>query len=281
MRALSEIFDYLDDEEMDELLAEKSDRDIFMKTAASQDERDLEVSQWRDWKATKSPQAFENLVDSYRKVFAQNYKQRLSNRSLPAAAINSEQLRLFIGALDSYDPSKAQLNTHVFNHIQKASRYVRKFQNIARQPERTIGIGKLQAREKYLEQFLGRAPSVEELADDLSEDPSDVAAMKREVSLYQKEKRKELTFGSEFSEATALKTDPILNKLYQVHAELNPEQRNVLEHKFGLFGKPQINSVSEIGNVLSMTPARVRTVNRQVKTKIDDVLGRDTSWRLG
>lgn len=273
MRAFSEICDYLDDEELDEV--------AFEKVAASQDERDLEVSQWRDWKATKSPQAFENLVDSYRKVFAQNYKQRLSNRSLPAAAINSEQLRLFIGALDSYDPSKAQLNTHVFNHIQKASRYVRKFQNIARQPERTIGIGKLQAREKYLEQFLGRAPSVEELADDLSEDPADIAAMKREVSLYQKEKRKELTFGSEFSEATALKTDPILNKLYQVHAELNPEQRNVLEHKFGLFGKPQINSVSETGNVLSMTPARVRTVNRQVKTKIDDVLGRDTSWRLG
>lgn len=273
MHAFSEIFDYLDDEELDEV--------EFEKVAASVEEREAEISNWRDWKATKNPQAFENLVDTYRKVFAQNYKQKLSNRSLPAAAINSEQLRLFIGALDSYDPAKAQLNTHVFNHIQKASRYVRKFQNIARQPERTIGIGKLQAREKYLEQFLGRPPSVEELADDLSEDPSDIAAMKREVNLYNKEKRKELTFGSEFSEATALKTDPVLNKLYQVHAELNPEQRTVLEHKFGLFGKPQINSVSEIGNVLSMTPARVRTVNRQVKTKIDDVLGRDTSWRLG
>jgi DNA-directed RNA polymerase sigma subunit (sigma70/sigma32) len=272
MYSWTQIFDYLDDEEMEPELE---------KLAATQDERDTEIAQWRDWKATKNPQAFEGLVDSYKKVFAQNYKQRLNNRSLPAAAINSEQLRLFIGALDTYDPTKAQLSTHVFNHLQKASRYVRKYQNIARQPERTIGIGRLQAREQYLNQFLGRMPTAEELADDLAEDPADILAAQREVNLYNKEKRKELTFTGDFAEATAIKTDPVLDKLYQVHAELNPEQRSVLEHKFGLFGKQQINAVSQIGNILNMTPARVRTVNRQVKTKVDDVLGRDTSWRNG
>jgi DNA-directed RNA polymerase specialized sigma subunit len=243
-------------------------------------EREAELTAWRQWKKTRDPASFSFLVDRYQRVFTQDYTMRHRGAQIPKSAIKSNQIRLFIDALDNYDPSKSQLITHVVTNLQHSTRYTRRYQNIARLPDdKALKVDKIQNRAKYLEQFLGRAPTTQEIADDMATSPAQVDALRRQIESIQKTQRRELSMGSEFMSMQVHESDPVMDKIWHLHHQFNPEQQGVLEHRFGLFGKPRLKTLPEIASALSMTPARARTVHRQVKEKLDELLAQDLSWR--
>jgi len=251
-----------------------------LAAAATPEEREAEIRAWRDWKKTKNPESFAFLVDKYQRVFNDDYTKRNRGAQIPRSTIGSEQVRLFIGALESYDPARAQLSTHVINNLQHSTRYTRRYQNIARLPDdKSLKVDKILNRSKFLEQFLGRVPTTRELADDMAESPAKVKALQRQIESIQKTQHKELAMGADFMSVPVHQTDPIMDKLWQMHHELTPEQQGVLEHRFGLFGKPKLDTLPEIADALNMTPARARTVHRQIKEKLDNMLAQDPSWR--
>jgi len=87
---------------------------------------------------------------------------------LPRTSLETEARILALKAFDSYDPNKAQLNTHVTNHLKHLQRYVLTYQNIGKIPEhRGIAISKFQNIKENLTEDLDREPTIVELADAL------------------------------------------------------------------------------------------------------------------
>jgi RNA polymerase primary sigma factor len=242
-----------------------------------------ELEAWRTWKKTKDPVAFEYLVNSYQGLFNDMYNQKGGRSStLPKSAIMSRQLREFIPALETYDPNRgAQLKTHVTWKLRRIGRYIRDHKNVARVPDnRATQIGTYRSREAWLNQQLGRAPTTNELADDLAESPDDVAKLRREIDSYHKEKRKELSESPDLAAIAVNRPDAFQGLLERIHPELDAEQQAVLEHRYGMFGLPPVQSLAELGKKLNMTSGRIRTVHRKIKKRVDDLVAQDTSWRL-
>lgn len=96
----------------------------------------------------------------------QSQINKFAGVDLPRASIEMEAKRLTILALESYDPTMAQMNTHIINYLKKLQRFVISYQNVAHIPEpRAIGIGKYQTIFENIEAEKGREPTITELAD--------------------------------------------------------------------------------------------------------------------
>lgn len=256
--------------------------ELEKSAAVSPEQMESELSAWRTWKKSKDPQSFEYLVNSYQGVFNDVYKKSGGPGStLPKSAIASMQLREFVRSLDSYNPSMGtQLKTHVNWGLKRTSRYIRDHMNVARiTDERGRKIGTYRSREAWLTQQLGRPPTTNELADDVAESPEDVAKTRKLIEMYKKEKRKELSAGTDFETISAHRSDEFTNILERLHPELTAEQQLVMEHRYGMFGRPAVQSLSDLGKMSGMTQGRVRTVHRQIRKRVEDLLAADTSWR--
>jgi DNA-directed RNA polymerase specialized sigma subunit len=254
------------------------------KTAAvSPEQVESELQAWKTWKQTKDPQAFEFLVNSYQNVFGDVYKKAGgAGSTLPKSAIQSFQLREFVKSLESYKPTMGtKLNTHVNWGQKRTTRYIREHKNVARiTDDRQLKIGTFKSRDAWLTQQLGRPPSTFELADDLAESPDDVVKMRRDIEHFRKTNRKELSTGADFATIAVHGSNAFTNLLERLHPELTAEQQVVMEHRYGMFGRPAVPSLNDLGKSVGMTSGRVRTVHRQIKKRVDDLLAADTSWRM-
>jgi len=74
------------------------------------------------------------LLDSLNPIITSQVN-KYAGSGLPPSALKLEAKRLTNKAIQSYDPNKAQLNTHVINNLKKLSRFVMNYQNIGHIPE--------------------------------------------------------------------------------------------------------------------------------------------------
>lgn len=87
---------------------------------------------------------------------------------LPDSVIDAYGRKYALQAFETYDPLKANINTHLYNNLSQLSRMVYKTQNAVRIPESQIQmIGKVNQAHHYLLDELGREPNIDEIADHL------------------------------------------------------------------------------------------------------------------
>jgi len=80
--------------------------------------------------------------------------------------IRSRARKIALGAVRSYNPTKARLGTHIVNQLQGLKRISRKHQQIMRVPERvSLEASSTERMRKQLEDDLGREPTDVELSD--------------------------------------------------------------------------------------------------------------------
>ena len=85
---------------------------------------------------------------------------------LPDQVLHAYGTKYAVDAFKSYDPSKAHINTHLWNHISQLSRHVYKHQNAVRIPEHQLQmVGKVNQAKSLLSDEFGREPSLDEIAD--------------------------------------------------------------------------------------------------------------------
>lgn len=229
-------------------------------------QRQQEFEAWDRWRQDRNPQDFKFLLDSYQPFFNTMGRRYMQTTNLPVATVKADMVQNFHRALETYDPSfGTQLSTHVGTHLKHTGRYLRKYQNIGKIPDpRAQKIGVLQTREQVLQEVLGRPPSTIELADDLKLSPKDVELLRQEI-------RKDILIDEPTGGAAQFAdvSPKALEEMRFLHIELNPEQQNVLEHTYGLYGRQPVANNNELGRVLGLSPQKVRSIKRQIAKRYE------------
>jgi DNA-directed RNA polymerase specialized sigma subunit len=244
----------------------RQEEDFMEKDAATKEQRDAELQAWGRWKQDQNPQDFKFLLDSFRPLMYSQGRRYLQTAQLPRSAVEADLIQHFHRALETYDPNKgAQMNTHIWNHLQHTGRFLRTYQNIGKIPEpRARQIGHFQAREAILQENLGRLPTTTEMADSMSLAP-------KEIELLRKELRKDILVEETTSGLAdiAQETPRALEQMQFLHMELNPEQQLVLEHTYGMYGRGPVDNNEDLARILGMTPQKVRAVKRQIAKRYE------------
>jgi len=135
-------------------------------------QQDLDL--WKEWRKTRSPVVLQQLLEGLKPLL--NREISKWDSTVPRAALESKARLLAVEALENYDPNRgAAVGTHVASRIRKISRSVYPYQNVARLPEnQQLLYNTFQVAQNKLVDDLGRDPTHEELADELSWTPKKV-----------------------------------------------------------------------------------------------------------
>lgn len=197
-------------------------------------------NRWRSGENNAKIELLESLSPLIRKQVNKFYRS-----GIPEFAVRAEGFRLASGAIDSYDPKKAQLNTHVTNYLKKLSRFVTNYQNVGHIPEpRALIIGKYNTIYSNLESDKGREPTILELSDAMQIPVAEIERLQSELradlSLTLEEDADEIGF---YSFTREEETDPKVRQAIEtVYFESDPIDKKIMEYHFGLYGTPKLKS---------------------------------------
>ncbi len=175
-----------------------------------------------------------------------SHVQKYNSSGLPVSAIKLEGQNLASQAIDTYDPNKSQLNTHVYNNLQKLSRFVSTYQNVGHIPEpRVLMLGTYNTVSSNLEFELGRKPTVNEIADAMHINPIEVERLQTELrgDLSTGIKNTESdTIGGFYEYVAKQDYDPNVidaaYALYLDYSKTDPINKTILESTFNINGAP-------------------------------------------
>ena len=230
------------------------------------DIKEQEVNLWKKWQAGDET-AKNDLIRSLDPLL-QNQVNKFANAGLPRPAIEAEARKLAIDAFKTYDPSKAALSTHVTNYEKHLQRYVLNYQNIGKIPEnRGLQISKFTNIKRNLIESLGREPTIVELADKLSWSIKEVDRMESEL-------RRDLSMISnkedDYFEDILFNVDETSEIIQFIYYEAPAEEKLILEHTFGMGGKPKLNSL-EIAERLNKSEVYVKNIRKKLGAKISEL----------
>lgn len=218
--------------------------------------QDLEL--WRKWdQSGRKPQYLKPLLKRFEPMIMDRARVYTGkDLSIPPAAIEAEHKKQFLRAVETYDPSKGSLGTHVYGSLRAASRFVTTHQNFARIPEtRIFNIGELQRAKAYLDAKHDRPPTSDELAGFLKWKVSDVVRL-------QKEMRKDLRASKFSTDLHVTQPSKVPAALQFVQKDLEPRDRKVLT---GIMNGEKIR---EISSRLHMSPSAVSRSKVRIAKKL-------------
>jgi len=157
---------------------------------------------------------------------------------VPDIIIHSYGKKYALDAFKTYNPIKGSINTHLYNNISQLSRLIYQHQNAIRLPEQQIQlIGKVNASRDILTDELGREPTTEEIADNLSLPKAHIAKVirnQRADFLNDSDTDMQHAYGDHDNE--------IGNKIFQFRQTLNDTR------------KDQFDSFTGYNNVTPLSP---------------------------
>lgn len=237
------------------------------KVTSAQKKQELDA--WGRWIQDRNPQDFKFLLDSYTpfmNYMGQRHIQAAkTGGTVPVSTIKADMIQNFHRGLETFDPDKGQLNTHIGNHLRHTGRFVRTYSNIGKMPDpRSRMVWQYKDRETVLTERLGRPPSSIEMADDLG-------ISQKEIELLRTEIRKDIIVDPTTSGlgSIAPESPKAMEQLNFLHMELNPEQQNVLEYTYGLYGRQAVDNNEDLARVLGISPQKVRAIKRQIARRYE------------
>lgn len=235
-------------------------------------------SPYRAWKATPGPAANGAMLRALRPVIDTAVRTYAGPQASPTLHGRARQMTL--EALPRYDPSRTKLKTYLLNHLQGLRRLSVRENNIISVPEQVqMDLFHLNRRRDELAEELGRDPSDLELADRTGLSVKRIAYV-RTLRLPTSESAMLQPFrgsdSSDYNEPAVRGGGEADASAWQrfVHAGLDPVDQVILEHSFGLYGKPVLSN-RDIARRLNITPSAVS----QRRVRIQGLL--DQRSRLG
>lgn len=256
------------DKELDEWMEKESAR-----LGVDKDLQAMEMEVWRRWRENPNPEDFGWLYNSHQGLIGAATGSKVRSAELPRSAMRSRILRNYIQALETYDPTKAALNTHVQNRVKyRLGRYTQRYSQLGRIPEeRARLIDPLRNREAVLREQLGREPSDLELSDDIAANVTEMrtSVTPKMVSTLRRElKRQDLRAEAAGGEAFIPGENRMMQYITFLHGSLNPEQQLVLEHTYEGFGKPVIVDPIQLSEKIGLSPQKIRAIKKQIARKV-------------
>lgn len=217
--------------------------------------KEREIELWKQHKAGNSTATNELLRHVMPHVNSRVSYYR--DVPIPSPALQGEAMKMAIHSFDTWDPKRgARLATNTVTSLQRMSRFVTQNKNIARIPEhRAAKIGTFLHVRNALESELQRAPSPEELADELSWSVKEVRETNNSM-------RKDLSESGMPEAALGAVQDRQKETMHFVRHGLTPPERTVFDHHFGFGGAKQM-SVDQIAKKVGKSPDWVYRVRRK------------------
>lgn len=227
-------------------------------------EKDFETD-YLNWKQDPNPTHTGTLLKKLQPVISSSIR----TFALEDSPLTKSRARLLAAdAIKSYDPSKAQLRTHVMNHLQGLRRITAQHAQLIHIPE-AIALDKKHLLESELElrESLGRDPSDAELSANTHLSLKRIAKIRLAHSAVAEGATDNLATGGVTGADMAVNLDDQTGWREFVYHSLPPTDQLILEHSLGLHGKPQLSN-QDIARKLGVTPAAVS----QRRTRIQDQL---------
>ena len=236
-------------------------------TGVSQDFDDL----YKNWKTAKTPENNTKILGALQPVIDTAVSSY--GGQTPTPTLRSRAKIMAIKALDSYDPKRGNVRTHLLSQLQSLRRLSAQEQNIIRIPEQ-VGLD-----------FQNLSRATAELSDELGREPTD-DELANHTNLSKLRIRKIRNFNQPIAEGT---TSQILDENSSggdvasslpgdnraadawadfVHGDLGPTDQLIMDWTLGRNGKRRA-STQEIAKRLGVTPGAVSQRAAKIQTMLD------------
>lgn len=226
------------------------------------------------WKSKPSPEAATALLAAVAPVLDSAVRTYAGDK--PGAYASSRARRLALDAFDVYDPTRAKLKTHLMSRLQSLRRLTAAAANPIVIPERAaLQMRRLRDAESGLRERFGREPSTHELADASAISLDRIARLRAYRPPTAEGTLASIAAGDEgggFDPAVVAGNDDVWATF--VHGDLSPEDKTIMEHSVGLFGRPKL-SKRDIAIRLGLSPGAVSQRAARIQARLDarDTLG--------
>lgn len=198
---------------------------------------------------------FQSLAPIIRKITL-NY-----SGNLPQMFIEGEVKKNVLIALQSWDPNKAQMNTHIQNQCQKVLREIYKVQAPARLAEEShLKVPAFQHVQANLSEQFGRPPTPLEIAREMQIGVNEV----RRLQTGARKNLGAIEGAGSFKMSEKDRQNEVLDL---IQYELTTQEQQVLNFSFGLHGSPALSS-KDIAARMGLTAPRIS----QIRSRIHEVL---------
>lgn len=195
--------------------------------------------------------------------------------STGSPVLKSRAKMLALEAMNTYDPMKSKLNTHLLSSMQRLHRISAQQQQIIKVPERVISDRKLlsEAEHELMDQ-LGRDPSDMEIADFTGFSLKRLGHIRQahvpvsEGSVLAGQQGEE---EDGFMPASVIPGHDPGEAAWQdfVYADLAPKDRVIMDYSLGLHGTPRSSAV-EIARRLGLSPGAVSQRAAKIQAMLDE-----------
>ena len=235
-------------------------------TSARSNKKRKELDMWRQWKeSNENPKHLDPLLRSLKPTI--DYRVNMyAPANVYKPALRAKANNLTINALRRFDPTKAQLNTHVTNHLKGLNRWTGKHQNVSRITEERIAIiGKYKASKAKLHELYGHEPTTRQIAQDMK-------MPEKTIKKLELENRADLV-ASAF-EGDAFATDvnmPTIDKeiMDLIEFDLSPDELRMWEYMYGIKGKTKIVKGGLLAKKLGWSQSKVSQVRKSIYKKVE------------
>jgi DNA-directed RNA polymerase specialized sigma subunit len=226
-----------------------------------------QAQMWKTWRSNPTPDTLQPLLTSLDSTI----RAALTSNAGGDPKLKVRATILAREALDSYDPTRGALTTHVASSLRRLNRVQAERRTVVRVPE-NVRLDRLAVTrwvQEYQDKNDGLEPSVQTLAEGLKMSPKRVAkawssghelASSRSLS----EKGDDL--------ATQRRTPDEVWADY-VYMDLDETNKKIFEHTTGYLGRPKLPK-QEIARILKISPPavsqRITTINKRL-SEIDNL----------
>lgn len=236
-------------------------------SAVSRGSREEQLLQ--EWKRSgKSPYALQPLLSSLAPLI-QSYVNKYRAADVSQVALKTEAENIVIRGLGTYSPSKGSLSTYLNWQLRGLGRFVEKHQNLARIPGSRIRfVGRFQAATSALQEELGRAPTLTEVARRGKIPRTHVQRLQEElrtVHITGMEMGPNATSPSEIG-TYSFSADK--ERLELIYPDLTAIEQQVVDFTSGRGRKPIIASTNVLARKLKVSPARISNIRASIARKV-------------
>lgn len=225
-------------------------------------------SAYADWKASPGPEANANMLKVMDPAIRNAARSQIGD---PSPLMLGKAKTIALQSLNSYDPAKGKLTSHLYNHMQGLKRYAGQMTAGVRIPERQVlDRRSMDASVSELTAELGREPTDDELADRTG------FSHKRLQQVRRLQSPMTSGFFSQMGD-DASSYDPAVKSpasqawLNAVYGDLDPLAKKVFEYSLGHNGQPVLQN-QEIAKKLNRSPGWVSQQKQRIQQILDSEL---------
>lgn len=224
------------------------------------------------WRADQNASNSGRLLEALHPVLSTALRSYVGVKVSPT--MRSRARAMALDAMNSYDPKRAKLRTHLLSQMQGLRRLTARENQIISIPERVgLELGYIRDGEKVLTDQLGREPTTVELAEHLNLPARRIAHVRQarpglaegQARRVDEDGHEEVVLPGVLAE-TRKDLDPWYRFIYE---DLTPQDKIIMEHSLGLFGR-RILPKQEIARKLRITPGAVSQRAARIQQKLDE-----------